>query len=111
MVAICIDSLRIGCAVGNSSSQKLATGHHLVKCAITRGNLQACTGTHLGISQLQTVLIVNPSVGGIDTHIQIGVDRLHEGRTGIVAPTLEVAEQSDTVRMGEVPRHRSRHVT
>ena len=103
MVALGIDSLLIRGAVGNSGGRKLAACHHLVEGAIAGRNLQTGTGTHLSVTNFQTMLVVYPAAGSVDAHVHIGIDRLHERGAGIVAATLEVAEESDAVRMGEVP--------
>ena len=94
--------LRTG-TVGNGGGRQCLLGHHAVDGAIAGRQRELRAGTHLGISQVLVVLIVNPSVGSITQHIQIDVVGVKESRHDEAATPLEVPEECYTVGLAEVP--------
>ena len=94
--------LRTG-AVGNSSGRQWLLGHHAVDGAIAGRQCELRSCSHLGITQVLVVLIVNPTVSGITHHIQIDVVGVEECRHDETATPLEVSEKSHTVGLIEIP--------
>ena len=111
MITISINSLCIRCAVCDCSGREFTTRHYLISSTITGWYLQTRPCSYLRITYLQSMFIIYPASGGINTHIQVGIDGLHKCRTRIGTLSLEVAEQTNTVWMSKVPSYRGCHVT